>query len=581
MLVDSDAEAVFLKKWVPEAVGLEAGHWFTPQAPLDTLLEAAGLAVGSGARRCDFLFCHPAGQAFTVELDGPEHDPDADRVRDEELRDVGIDVVRVTNDEVMHGRGPALDRIRERCRTALDAFPHADYCGPAATLAIECTKASKGPVRTRASRGIRLAHRRRRLAGQRHRRRRGRRGRRHRRPRHDRGARHALRYADGTADLYRPRRRRPTRDLARRCRRRIRNTRPGRSAEDAEELRIAVELDSSPFDAIDRTGEPDFIIRPTSIPPPMATRQAYERSRRPALVETYAGAGPALTLFLRNIFRKRDFRPLQGEAILNALKQNDSVVLLPTGGGKSIIYQLSGLLQPGLTLVVDPINALIDDQLHGLREYGVDLAIGVTGDLDRRRREHLLDRLERGQYLFVLHSPERLQSPQFRATLASLAESSVVGLAVIHEAHCVSEWGHDFRPAYLDLGKTLRNIGSAAGDGGPRLLALTGTASRAVLRDMLNDLGIDQRRSEALTRPDSFDRPELEFQIRRTSPREDARSVLRGTINGLLPPERPEDGRRHHLRPDRQRPDIRDPGDPADRPDGDRRRRDRLQRPRA
>ena len=130
----------------------------------------------------------------------------------------------------------------------------------------------------------------------------------------------------------------------------------------------------------------------------------------------------------------------------------------------------------------------------------------------------------------MLHSPERLQSAQFRAALTSLAESSVVGLAVIDEAHCVSEWGHDFRPAYLNLGKTLRNIGSAAGDGGPRLLALTGTASRAVLRDML---GIDQRRSEALTRPDSFGRPELAFQIRRTSPREDARSVLRGTINGL------------------------------------------------
>ena len=252
------------------------------------------------------------------------------------------------------------------------------------------------------------------------------------------------------------------------------------------------------------------------------------------MAETYAEARPALMVFLRNIFRKRDFRPLQGEAILNALKQNDSVVLLPTGGGKSIIYQLSGLLQPGVTLVVDPINALIDDQLHGLRQYGVDLAIGITGDLDQHRRERLLQRLERNQYLFVLHSPERLQSPQFRATLTSLAESSVVNLAVIDEAHCVSEWGHDFRPSYLNLGRTLRNIGGGGGrNAGPHLLALTGTASRAVLRDMLNDLDIDQTRSDALVRPDSFDRPELEFEIRRTSPREDTRSVLRGTINGL------------------------------------------------
>ena len=263
------------------------------------------------------------------------------------------------------------------------------------------------------------------------------------------------------------------------------------------------------------------------------TRQTYEKDRRPAVAGTYGEARRGLTLFLRNIFRKRDFRPFQGEAILNALKQHDSVVLLPTGAGKSIIYQLSGLLQPGVTLIVDPINALIDDQLDGLREYGVDLATGVTGDLDRRERERLLERLELGQYLFVLHSPERLQSPQFRATLTSLAESSVVNLAVIDEAHCVSEWGHAFRPSYLNLGRTLRSIGAGGRKGAPRILALTGTASRAVLRDMLNDLGIDQRRSEALIRPDSFDRPELTFELRRTSPREDAGGVLRGTINGL------------------------------------------------
>ena len=532
-LVDSDAEAVFLKSWVPNALGPEGGHWFTPQAPLDTLLEAAGLRAGPGARRCDFLFCHPAAQPFTVELDGPEHDPDADRVRDKELRDVGVDVVRVTNDEVLRGRGPALDRIQERCRAALEAFPPAGHSEPAA-LAIECAKASKvqfalaraveygwltggADWRVTVTGAVAAA------AG---------------------GVTDALEMIAALDALY------GTRTAPSTCTvhagdnppviwpadatDRSEAGEPATPATASDELRIAVEFDSSPFDAIDRTEEPDFIIRPASIPPPMATRQSYDRDRRPAVAETYADAHRALTLFLRNIFRKRSFRPFQGEAILNALKQNDSVVLLPTGGGKSIIYQLSGLLQPGVTLVVDPINALIDDQLHGLREYGVDLAIGITGDLDRRRREHLLNRMERDQFLFVLHSPERLQSPQFRATLTSLAESSVVNLAVIDEAHCVSEWGHDFRPSYLNLGRTLRNIGAGgARDSGPRLLALTGTASRAVLRDMLNDLDIDPGRSDALVRPDSFDRPELEFEIRRTSPREDARSVLRGTINGL------------------------------------------------
>ena len=529
-LVDSDAEAVFLKRWVPEVLGPEAGHWFTPQAPLDTLLEAAGLGDGSGARRCDFLFCHPADQ-FAVEIDGPEHDP-ADRVRDRELRDVGIDVVRVTNDEVMRGRGPALDRIQERCRAALEAFPPAGDSEPAA-LAIECAKASKvqfalaraveyGWLTGGADWRVTVTGAGAAAAG---------------------GVTDALEMIAALDALY------GTRTAPSTCTvhagdnppviwpadatDRSEASEPATPANASDELRIAVEFDSSPFDAIDRTGEPDFIIRPASIPPPMATRQSYDPDRRPAVAETYADAHRALTLFLRNIFRKRSFRPFQGEAILNTLKQNDSVVLLPTGGGKSIVYQLSGLLQPGVTLVVDPINALIDDQLHGLREYGVDLAVGITGELSRRRREHLLHRMERDQFIFVLHSPEQLQTPRFRAALTSLAESSVVNLAVIDEAHCVSEWGHDFRPSYLNLGKTLRNIGTGgARDGGPRLLALTGTASRAVLRDMLNDLDID-RGSDALVRPDSFDRPELEFQIRRTSPREDARSVLRGTMNGL------------------------------------------------
>ena len=206
---------MFLKKWVPEAVGPEAGHWFTPQAPLDTLLEAAGLADGSGARRSDFLFCHPAAQPFTVEIDGPEHDPDADRVRDAELRDVGIDVVRVTNNEVMRGCGPALDRIQKRCQTALEACPPASDRGRAAALTIECAKASKvqftlaraveygwltGGVDWRVTvTGASAA-----AAGGVT-----------RRPRHDRGARRALRYPDGTADLHRTHRRRPARDLAR------------------------------------------------------------------------------------------------------------------------------------------------------------------------------------------------------------------------------------------------------------------------------------------------------------------------------------------------------------------------------
>ena len=300
-----------------------------------------------------------------------------------------------------------------------------------------------------------------------------------------------------------------------------------------ERVHIAVEPRASAFHASSDEDPPDFVIRPAFIPALLATEQSFSLQRRAVTTGTYREARVPLTRFLRNVFRKRAFRPMQGEAILNSLRQNDCVVLLPTGAGKSIIYQLAGLLMPGLTLVVDPIIALIEDQVEGLRSYGIDRAVAITGAIDGSAREHLLRRVERGEYQFVLHSPERLQSPAFRSALRALVESSLVNLAVIDEAHCVSEWGHDFRPAYLNLGNNLRRLGADCEGSPPPLLALTGTASRAVLRDMLTDLGIDKGRSDALVRPESFDRPEIRFEIVRTSPTVDPQAALRGVLNAL------------------------------------------------
>ena len=276
------------------------------------------------------------------------------------------------------------------------------------------------------------------------------------------------------------------------------------------------------------------MIRPAYVPAAFATENTFDFARKAIAPSSYDQAQASLRTFLQNIFRKFEFRASQGEAIFNILRQNDCVVLLPTGAGKSLIYQLAGLLMPGITLVVDPLVSLIEDQVEGLQTYGIDRAAPIARSLATpAERKHVLLRVERGEYQFVLLSPERLQSPQFRSTLRALAETSLVNLAVIDEAHCVSDWGHDFRPAYLNLANNLRRFCADQEKKIPPLLALTGTASRVVLIDMLTVLDIDRNRSDALIRPESFDRPELQFEIVRTSPSEDATAALRGVLNKL------------------------------------------------
>ena len=533
-LLQSDAEAAFLERWVPENLGPTAGHWFTPQASLDKLLESAGLEEG-GARRIDFLFCHPGGPPFAIEIDGPEHEGSAesDEARDESLRAVGIEVLRVTNEEVLHGVGAALDRIRMRCEEALAALrPPTGDEQTAAALAVDSAIAAKvqfalaravgfgwltpdedWEVVLRGTGSVAAA-----------------------------GVFDALRLLRGFDVLY------GAQSVPLRCTVRadgdytvtrvLDDDGDWREATDSEargeRLTIAVEQGASPFQHLARDASRDIVIRPAFVPVALANEHTFDFGRRPIEPATFPDAGPALRDFLRTVFRKCEFREMQGEAVFNALRQNDCVVLLPTGAGKSIIYQLAGLLMPGVTLVVDPLVSLIEDQVEGLLEYGIDRAAPIVSNLstpDERKR--LLLRVERGEYQFVLHSPERLQSPQFRSALRALAESSLVNLAVIDEAHCVSEWGHDFRPAYLNLANNLRRFGADRASRPPPLLALTGTASRAVLRDVLAELGIDRSRSDALIRPESFDRAELSFEIVRTSPAEDPQAALRGVLNAL------------------------------------------------
>jgi ATP-dependent DNA helicase RecQ len=250
---------------------------------------------------------------------------------------------------------------------------------------------------------------------------------------------------------------------------------------------------------------------------------------------------PQIDLLLRgvlvDIFGHEDFRPNQLEAIKAGLSGQDSLVLLPTGSGKSLIYQMVGLLQPGITLVVDPIISLIDDQVRHLNAIGIERTFGIHSatNFTTEEMEELQSSIAQGQALFVFISPERLQIKRFRETLSALTAHTIVNSAVLDEAHCISEWGHDFRPAYLNVAKNLRTL-CKHDDFVPILLALTGTASPAVLRDIERGIRIE---GTSLTKiqPESHDRPNLHYLVEVA---EDAKSnpalgaMLKTTLPRLL-----------------------------------------------
>ena len=187
----------------------------------------------------------------------------------------------------------------------------------------------------------------------------------------------------------------------------------------------------------------------------------------------------------------------------------------PPGQGNSLIYQLAGLLRPGVTLVIDPLVSLVDDQERRLVQDGVDRVVGLTsskistGELRDRAYQAIAD----GDALIVFLTPERLQTVAFREALGHAAERRTVNLAVIDEAHCVSEWGHDFRTAYLRVGRNLRQLTRGhLDDVAPPLLALTGTAKPRGLRDVLVELQAPDGEMIVL-RPSSFDRTNLSYEV--------------------------------------------------------------------
>lgn len=198
------------------------------------------------------------------------------------------------------------------------------------------------------------------------------------------------------------------------------------------------------------------------------------------------------------VFGFDELRPEQEEAIAAVLAGHDTLAILPTGAGKSAIYQLAGLSLPGLTLVISPLIALQLDQLNGLEESGVEAA-ALNSSLSSSERQDLLAKIAQGELTFLFLAPEQFANDEVSAALSR----ADVSLFVVDEAHCVSQWGHDLRPDYLRLGAARRHAGS------PPLLALTATASPPVREEIVQVLDMDTPKLVA----GGFDRPNLKLSV--------------------------------------------------------------------
>lgn len=201
---------------------------------------------------------------------------------------------------------------------------------------------------------------------------------------------------------------------------------------------------------------------------------------------------------LRSVFGYRAFRPLQQEIVERLIRGEDAFVLMPTGGGKSLCYQLPALHRSGVAVVVSPLISLMKDQVDALRANGVQAAY-YNSSLAQAEARQVLGALHAGRLDLLYVAPERLLTEEFLERLQGLE----VALFAVDEAHCISQWGHDFRPEYVQLGRLRRLFPEVP------LVALTATADRQTRQDILAGLGLE----EAARFITSFDRPNIRYTV--------------------------------------------------------------------
>jgi ATP-dependent DNA helicase RecQ len=201
---------------------------------------------------------------------------------------------------------------------------------------------------------------------------------------------------------------------------------------------------------------------------------------------------------LKRYFGYDQFRPLQEQVIQSVLKGNDALVIMPTGGGKSICYQIPAIIMDGVAVVVSPLIALMKDQVEGLRANGV-AADFLNSSQTNSEQAEVIERIVDGKVKLLYVSPEKLVSQDFYYLLLQLK----VNLFAIDEAHCISVWGHDFRPEYTKMAYLKKQFPHVP------VIALTATADNLTQKDIVNQL--------ELANPDrfisSFDRPNLSLKV--------------------------------------------------------------------
>src|SRR3954467_2913163 len=214
---------------------------------------------------------------------------------------------------------------------------------------------------------------------------------------------------------------------------------------------------------------------------------------------------------LRSTFGFDQLRPGQAEVIRSVMQGQDTLAVMPTGAGKSLCYQLPALHIEGTTIIVSPLISLMKDQVDKLQERGLE-ALQVNSTLTAEGEETALEQIEQQASDFVFTTPERLTNPEFLETL----RGTTIDFVVIDEAHCISQWGHDFRPAYLAIRDAMRILGD------PPILALTATATPEVVEDIRRQLG----RPDMRVFQTGIYRPNLRFSVEHVSGEAEKEEVL-------------------------------------------------------